>query len=132
MRKEDRQLTVKAGGVRIEMRYRRRGSDRGLSFEVYGGEGDDAPEVLRFDCFEKRPHFHYIGPVNHKLERINKKTVPNPVRWTLRRIKRDLPSLFWKAGHRKLGREIHQSAVARALAKVEKKIIRLSLRSRLV
>jgi hypothetical protein len=127
MRKENRQLTVKTGGVRIEMEYRHRGSDGGLSFEVYGGEGDDAPEVLRFDCFEKRPHYHYIGPTNHKLERINKKTVPNPVRWTLSRIKKDLPSMFWKAGYRKLGKEIHQTTVARALVKFEKKIIRLSL-----
>ena len=126
MRKKNRQLTVKAGGVCVEMEYVRRGSDRGLSFEVYGGEGDDAPEVLRFDCFERRPHFHYIGPSSHKVERIDKKTVPDPVRWTLGRIKRELPSLFWKAGHRKLGKEIHQSALARALTKVEKEIIRLS------
>jgi len=57
---------------------------------------------------------------------IDKKTVPDPVRWTLGRIKRELPSMFWKAGHRKLGKEIHQSVLARAVAKVEKEIIRLS------
>ena len=34
--------------------------------------------------------------------------------------------MFWKAGHRKLGKEIHQAALARAVAKVEKEIIRLS------
>ncbi len=121
-----RPLVVKGGGVRIEIDYRRRRTDEGLRIGVYGGEGADAPEVLRFDCFEKRPHFHYLGPVNRKLERINKKAVPDPVRWTLNRIKKDLSSMFWKAGRRKLGKEINQSAVARALKKSEREIIQLS------
>jgi hypothetical protein len=126
MQKEIRQLTVKTGGVRIEMEYRLRGSDGGLSLKVYGGEGDEAPEVLRFDCFERRPHFHYMGRTNRKVERISKKTVPDPLEWTLSRIKGDLPSMFWKAGYRKLSQEIDQPAIARALAKREKEIIRLS------
>jgi len=126
MAKENRHVTVKAGGVRIDMQYRHRGSDAGLSFEVYGGEHDQALEILRFDCFEKRPHFHYLGPKANRLERIDKKTASDPVRWTLSQLKSDLSSMIWKAGHRKLAKEIDQAAVAEALAKVEKQILRLT------
>ena len=123
----NQRLTVKAGGVRIEMEYRQRGSDTGLSFEVYGGEEDSAPEVLRFDCFQKRPHFHYLGPNRNRLERIGKETVSDPVRWTLSRLKKDLSSMIWQAGYRKLAKEVNQAALARALSKMEEKILHASL-----
>jgi len=124
-RTKDQQLSINAGGVRIEIAYRYRGSDAGLSFEVYGGKENEALEVLRFDCFKKRPHFHSIGPTRNKLERIDKKAAPDPVRWTLSRIKSDLSSMIWKAGHRKLAKEIDQTAVTKAVAKAEKEILRL-------
>ena len=123
MAKQSRGLILKAGGVRIEVEYRRRGSDAGLSFDVYGGDEDTAPEVLRFDCFEKRPHFHYIGPSKNRLVRIDKKTTPDPVKWTLRQLKKELSSMVWKAGHRKLAEAIDQAAVARAVVKAEKEIL---------
>lgn len=60
-----------------------------------------------------------------KIERIDKKTAPDPARWTLERLKGDLSTMLWKAGHRKLSKEINQPALARALAKAEKSILRL-------
>jgi hypothetical protein len=114
---------VKAGGVRIEIRYRRLGKDSGLSFQVYGGKRENAREVLRFDCFQLRPHFHLIGSGRSKMEQIDKETAPDPVKWTLTRLKKDLRSLILQAGREKLADEIDQSAVASALSKVEKKLI---------
>ncbi|MGH7774185.1 MAG: DUF7700 domain-containing protein [Candidatus Binatia bacterium] len=119
-------LIVKAGGVRIEIEYRHRGSDAGLTFQVYDDKDEMASEVLRFDCFKKRPHFHYINSRSRKIERIDKKTAPNPVLWALTRIKTDLQSLVWRAGHRNFSQQINQPAVASALAKKEKEIIRLA------
>jgi hypothetical protein len=126
MKGRNRPIAVEAGGVRIEIQYRRRGKDSGPSFEVYGSNGQQPEEVLRFDCFKLRPHFHLIGSERSKIERIDGKTAPDPVKWTLSRLKRDLKALMQKAGHRKLAEEINQSAVARALSRAEKKIVSLA------
>ena len=126
MKKSAEGMVIEAGGVRIEIAYRRRGTDKGLSFEVYGHDGEDS-EMLRFDCFERRPHYHLIKDSGMgKIERLSKETAPDPVRWTLDRLKRDLVSLLRKAGHRKLSTEIRQRAVARAVNKAEKAILRLA------
>ncbi|MBI2360968.1 MAG: hypothetical protein HYV04_19020 [Deltaproteobacteria bacterium] len=126
MKKSAEGMVIEAGAVRIEIAYRRRGTDKGLSFEVYGPDGEDS-ELLRFDCFEKRPHYHLIKDSGMgKIARLSKETAPDPVRWTLDRLKRDLATLLWKAGHRKLSREVGQQAVARALSKAEKAILRLA------
>lgn len=116
-----RPLVIEAGGLRIDVHYRHRGQDEGPSFEVYDSAES---EVLRFDCFKLRPHFHLIGPKREKIERIDKKAL-DPVRWTLQRLKRDLRSFLWKAGHRKLARGVDQAAIARALRKAEGRILEL-------
>lgn len=123
MKNEIRPMSVKAGGVRIEIQYRRLGKDGGLSFEVYGDEGDRARQVLRFDCFRLRPHFHLIGSGRSKMQQIDQETAPDPVKWTLTRLKKDLRSLILQAGRKKLAEEIDQSAVADALSRAEKKIL---------
>lgn len=120
-------MVIEAGGVRIEVEYRKQASDAGLSFQVYGPDGDEDSEILRFDCFERRPHYHLIKDSGMgKIERLSKEIAPDPVRWTLERLKRDLAPLLWKAGHRKLSTQIRQRAVARALSKAEKAILRLA------
>ena len=126
MKKRNRPMAVEAGGVRIEIQYRRRGKDSGPSFEVYGNDGELVQHVLRFDCFKLRPHFHLIGSKRSKIERIDGKIAPDPVKWTLGRLKRNLRSLIQKAGHRKLAAQVNQSALAIALSKAEKKIVSLA------
>ncbi len=44
-------------------RIERPGShDEGPTVEVYGREGDELHEVLKFDCFEQGPHWHRCRP----------------------------------------------------------------------
>jgi hypothetical protein len=127
MKKPKSPINVEAGGVRIEIEYRRSGFDKGLSFQVYDLRGGENSEMLRFDCFERRPHYHLMRDSwMGKVERLSKETAPDPVRWTLERLKRDLASFLWRAGHRKLSKQIRQRAVALALGRAEKAILRLA------
>ncbi|MBI2089376.1 MAG: hypothetical protein HYT78_11635, partial [Deltaproteobacteria bacterium] len=47
MKKSAEDMVIEAGGVRIEVEYRRTGWDKGLSFQVYGPDGDEDSEMLR-------------------------------------------------------------------------------------
>jgi hypothetical protein len=67
MSKQRQPLIVGGGGIRVEIDYSRRGSDAGLRFRVYEETSNTPSELLRFDCFQKRPHFHYFGRGKRKL-----------------------------------------------------------------
>ena len=78
---------VNAGTVDIAMEYRTDlMDDQGLCVQVYGMiEGKDT-EILRFDCFDQNPHFHY-GPENHNIRLfLDKTTAGNPLGWTMDNI----------------------------------------------
>ena len=85
---------IDAGAVSIAMSYRKElMPDQGLMIQVYGDVDGKDTEILRFDCFDQDPHYHY-GPENHNIRlHMDKTTVRNPVGWTLRNIKENLPSM---------------------------------------
>ncbi|MYD43550.1 MAG: hypothetical protein F4W90_06620 [Gammaproteobacteria bacterium] len=48
----------KNGRFRFDISYRRFQGDQGLSIRVEGPVANESRELLRFDCFEKTPHYH--------------------------------------------------------------------------
>jgi hypothetical protein len=72
--------------------------DYGASLHVVGTE--DGLEHLRFDCFEKEPHYHYIrhaegGNVICRLDEIAQ---GDPIEWTVGRLRTRLPEMLDYAG----------------------------------
>ena len=45
-------------------------------------------ELLRFDCFDQNPHYHY-GPEKERTRGkiLDKTTAGNPIGWTLRQLR---------------------------------------------
>jgi hypothetical protein len=53
-------LTIGVGELRFNVRYSNvRTGDRGPSLRIYGDVEGKPVQLLRFDCFEDQPHFHY-------------------------------------------------------------------------
>ena len=50
--------TQNAGRFRFDISYRRMQGDEGLSLRVRGPVAEEERELLRFDCFVNRPHYH--------------------------------------------------------------------------
>ena len=46
------------GRFKFDISYRRMRGDQGLSIRVSGPVDDETRELLRFDCFDNRPHYH--------------------------------------------------------------------------
>jgi hypothetical protein len=53
---------IPAGPFEFRLAFRQIGEDGGPTLEVYGRRGDDWKEVLKFDVFAKRPHWHRCHP----------------------------------------------------------------------
>jgi len=94
--------------------------DYGGSLHVLG-RADDF-EYLRFDCFAKDPHYHYIrrGQKGSLICRLDEIANGDPIDWVLGRIRERLPNMLEFAGNKSLAeaarnahREI-QSAASQA------------------
>jgi hypothetical protein len=106
---------IEGGAVEIAMNYRKElMPDQGLCIQVYGVvEGEDT-EILRFDCFDQDPHYHY-GPVNQNIRlHMDKTTAGNPIGWTMDNIRNKLPTMIRRAGYEDLAAAVEANPIAKA------------------
>ena len=98
---------VEAGAVSFALQYRQElMDDQGLNIQVMADVDGREVELLRFDCFDQNPHYHY-GP-EKKNERLflDKTTAGNPIGWTLRQLRTRLPEMLRRAGYDAVADEI--------------------------
>jgi hypothetical protein len=111
---------IHAGPIDFAMSYRQEiMDDQGLCLQVYSKVGDHDTEILRFDCFDQNPHYHY-GPAN-KNERIfmDKTTTGNPLGWTLKQLRTRLPQMIQRAGYEDIAESLDTDLVASKLDELE-------------
>lgn len=132
---EKAQTVIKAGAVEITMDYRKElMPDQGLMIQVYGDVDGKDTEILRFDCFDQAPHYHY-GPENHNIRlHMDKTTAGNPVGWTIGQIRNNLSTMIRRAGYDDLAAKVDADpipaktmdeieATARAKANTERRTV---------
>ena len=104
---------IDAGAVSIAMGYRDDiMNDQGLCVQVYAEvEGKDT-EILRFDCFDQAPHYHY-GPENLNIRlSMDKTSTGNPFGWTMTQIREKLPAMVERAGYEDLADKLKDNPVS--------------------
>ena len=71
--------------------------DFGASLHVVGPDG---AEYVRFDCFDKEPHYHYIRPSEETniIVRLDDIAEGDPIEWTIGRLRNRLPEMLEHAG----------------------------------
>jgi len=109
---------VEVGGVRINVEYRRFGGDRGPAVRVYGDLDGRPVQLLRFDCFEHDPHYHYAPESRDDQRKLSPQEVPDPVAWTLAQLSGNLVSMIRTAGYEAVADQVDQDAVADAIPRV--------------
>jgi len=111
---------IEVGGVRISVEYRRFGSDGGPVVHVYGDVDGRPVELLRFDCYENDPHYHYAPEViTDEHLKMHRHEVPDPVAWTLAQLSENLVSMIRTAGYEAVADRVDPEAVAGAIPRVE-------------
>ena len=104
---------IDAGAVSIAMGYRDDiMNDQGLCVQLYAEvEGKDT-EILRFDCFDQAPHYHY-GPENLNIRlSMDKTSTGNPFGWTMTQIREKLPAMVERAGYEDLADKLKDNPVS--------------------
>ena len=123
-------IEFESGGVQVIVEARRGGQgDWGATFRIFGNSGDKKVETLRFDCFKKRPHFHYAPGANSENYDIDKTISPNPLGWVMNQLQTELSAMIQHAGFTEIARAVDQAAVAKELARLEPDIVQLHERA---
>jgi hypothetical protein len=115
----EQEVTIGVGGLRFNVRYRQ-GNDRGPSLRIYGDVEGKPVQLLRFDCFEQRPHFHYDPEGKNNQLRMDKTKVTDPIAWSMDYLRGNVASLVRIAGYGELAAQLDEGALTAALPTVEK------------
>lgn len=94
--------------------------DRGVSLHVFAEVGGRRVEVLRFDCFEEDPHYHYVSWEARSNEMLHVDPVADgdPLVWALERIRTRLPQMLARAGAADVAARVDPAALEEALPRV--------------
>ena len=125
-------VTIDAGPVEFAMSYRDEiMDDQGLCVQVYSEIDGKDTEILRFDCFDQAPHYHY-GPENHNVRlHLDKTTAGNPFGWTMGNLRDSLSDMVRRSGYEDLASGLEAAPLSAGLLdEVEATGRRMSLEGR--
>ncbi len=110
---------IDAGVVSFGIEHRVIKGDQGVTIRVLTADTGTETELLRFDCFDQAPHYHYgIGPGDEKWM-LDKTTAGNPIGWTIRQLQERLPQMLAKRGYASVAKKIVTDTLEKEIANVE-------------
>lgn len=85
--------------------------DRGVSIHVFAIDANQASgrsEILRFDCFDEDPHYHYIcwREKWNEIAHLDPVALGDPLAWALDAVRTRLPQMLERAGSSELAGRI--------------------------
>ena len=109
---KDAELSI--GGIDVRACRREiEGIDGGVTLQVFAAVGGETSELVRFDCFRERPHYHAPGE-NAEETAIDKDAVGNVRSWIEAQLTGNLAALLEQAGHAELKSDLDFAAIAKA------------------
>ena len=73
---------IHAGTLSFAIEYRFVGKEQGPSVHVFGPRNGIDEEILRFDCFDKVPHYHYgFSYIDQPMVPIDRTALGDPLEW---------------------------------------------------
>ena len=93
--KERGDTIIGDAAIKFGIEYRDLLSDQGVCIHVLGDVSeDDEHELLRFDCFDHEPHYHYGPQKRNERLVLDKTTAGDSLDWTLQQIRSRLPEMI--------------------------------------
>jgi hypothetical protein len=120
-----------AGPIEITLEYRALMEDQGVCAQVFANVDGKDTEILRFDCFDQSPHYHY-GPENRNVRlHLDKVTCGTPFAWTMDQLRHNLPGMIKRAGYASVAEAVEADpAPASLLDEIEAKGRELAISER--
>ena len=95
--------------------------DHGASIDVHGPVDGKETELIKFDCFEKGPHYH--APASSKPVDLDPAKFGDGRDWVFGVIRDSLPEMLASAGYADLSRTIDRELLARHWTEVRDAVL---------
>ena len=129
---------INAGAVEFALQYRSldggkvgaTAADQGVTIQVVAQVKGKETELLRFDCFDQIPHYHYAPEGKNERYDLDKTTARNPLGWTLSQLRERLPAMLTRAGYEKLAGQLDAELVTTKLDELESAAREMAIKQR--
>ncbi len=111
--------TIQAGSLVFKLEYRDLFHDQGVSISVKAGGKGKQRELLRFDCFDESPHYHYDPENKNETHQLDKTTAGNPIGWVLEQLRTNLQALLINANATRIANSLNMAEMQKTLNEVE-------------
>lgn len=113
--------TITVGGLDFQVENRRVGQDGGPSMQVLAEVDGERVQMLRFDMFDKVPHYHYAPMGKNERYNLDPLTIDDGIGWVINLLHEKLPKVIAKAGYETLATEASTQAVVKELPEIERR-----------
>jgi len=121
---------IGSGKVNFNIQYRDLLSDQGLCIHVFGQGSDPDEELLRFDCFDHQPHYHYGPEKENKRLMLDKTTEGDSLDWVLAQLKSRFPEMLERAGYEDFAKHVSSTDMSEDIEELSKKSYQMSQEGR--
>ena len=105
-------------------------ADQGVCLQVLGSVDGAERELLRFECLDNHPHYHYDPAHTNVRIMLDATVTGNPLRWTMTQLRRKLPAMLGRAGYEQIALQIDPSQLLPTLDEVEAKACAMAINKR--
>ncbi len=117
--------------IKFGVEYRDLLNDQGVCIHVLGDISDDEEhELLRFDCFDHEPHYHYGPQKRNQRLVLDKTTEGDSLDWTINQIRTRLPEMLERAEYPELAETARTSDLDSEIDELESYARQLSVDGR--
>ena len=110
---------ITAGNIELLVETREGGNDGGPSIQVLATVEGREHQLLRFDCFRNRPHYHYDPMGRDERYNVDATLIDDSLGWVLGLLRTKLPSMVARAGQPDLASSLDSKSVAAAIDEAE-------------
>lgn len=101
--------------------------DRGVSLHVVARQDGEDRELLRFDCFQEDPHYHYVSwrAKSNEMVHLDPVADGDPLTWALDRLRARLLPMLIRADAADVAKKVDVPAVDALLPRIAETAFRL-------
>ncbi|MBT4867574.1 MAG: hypothetical protein HON53_20935 [Planctomycetaceae bacterium] len=111
------------GNLTFRIEHRTFGGDRGPAIRVFGEvEGRDV-QLLRFDCFESDPHYHYDPTDKNVMFHLDRLTMVDPLEFSLSQIAGNAKAMIEKAGFAGVAADVDQAELSTRAGEIRQLVL---------
>jgi len=123
--KDRSDLTFEAGPVTFVVRHEQwdanihSHADQGVIILVQGEADGRTTDLLQFNCFDVEKSYIYAPEGEARICRIDPIVDGNPIRWSCRQMRENLPRMLAAAGYGRIADKVNMRKVAKAIEALE-------------